>query len=104
MCERVSSSSTSKDTGASRSTSTHIHMFELLPSSSLLIAFLIASFVLAVTPGPGVFFIVTRTVAQGRRAGLASVAGVAAGNLCNAIGAALGLAALFAISATAFTI
>jgi threonine/homoserine/homoserine lactone efflux protein len=79
-------------------------MFEPLPSSSLLLAFLIASFVLAVTPGPGVFFIVTRTVAQGRRAGLASVAGVAAGNLCNAIGAALGLAALFAISAAAFTI
>jgi threonine/homoserine/homoserine lactone efflux protein len=79
-------------------------MLELLPSSPLLLAFLLASFVLAVTPGPGVFFIVTRSVAQGRRAGLASVAGVAAGNLCNAIGAALGLAALFAISAAAFTL
>jgi threonine/homoserine/homoserine lactone efflux protein len=79
-------------------------MVQLLPASPLLLAFLLASFVLAVTPGPGVFFIVTRSVVQGRRAGLASVVGVAMGNLCNAVGAALGLAALFAISALAFTI
>lgn len=64
-------------------------------------AFVLASLVLAVTPGPGVLYIVARTAAQGRRAGLASVAGVAAGNLGNAMGASLGLAALFAVSATA---
>jgi len=79
-------------------------MSNLLPAWPLLLAFLIASFVLAVTPGPGVFYIVTRSVAQGRRAGLASVGGVAVGNLCNAIGAAVGLAALFAISSVAFTV
>ena len=67
-------------------------------------AFLVASLVLAVTPGPGVLYIVARTLAQGRAAGLASVAGVAAGNLCNAVGAALGLAALFAVSSLAFSI
>jgi threonine/homoserine/homoserine lactone efflux protein len=67
-------------------------------------AFVLASLVLAVTPGPGVLYIVARTAAQGRRAGLASVAGVAAGNLVNALGASLGLAALFAVSATAFGI
>jgi threonine/homoserine/homoserine lactone efflux protein len=50
---------------------------ELLPPWSLLSVFLLASFVLAVTPGPGVFYIVARSVAQGRRSGLASVAGVA---------------------------
>lgn len=65
-------------------------------------AFLLASFVLAITPGPGVFYIVTRTLAEGRRSGLASVAGVALGNLGNAIAAALGLAALFALSDLAF--
>ncbi|HYL70367.1 MAG TPA: LysE family translocator [Candidatus Dormibacteraeota bacterium] len=65
-------------------------------------AFAIASVVLAVTPGPAVFYIVTRSLSQGRRAGLASVAGVALGNLGNALGASLGLAALFAISALAF--
>jgi threonine/homoserine/homoserine lactone efflux protein len=67
-------------------------------------AFVLASFVLAVTPGPGVFYIVTRSLVQGRPAGLASVAGVALGNLGNAVGASLGLAALFAISSVAFTI
>src|SRR5262249_16808449 len=67
-----------------------------------LTAFAIASVVLAVTPGPAVFYIVTRSLAQGRRAGLASVAGVALGNLGNALGASLGLAALFSISALAF--
>jgi len=79
-------------------------MPELLPPWSLLTAFLAASLVLAVTPGPGVLYIVTRSLTQGRRSGLASVAGVALGNLGNALGAALGLAALFAISSTAFVI
>jgi threonine/homoserine/homoserine lactone efflux protein len=70
----------------------------------MLIAFLIATFVLAVTPGPGVVYIVARTLAQGRAAGLVSVAGVALGNFGNALGAALGLAALFAMSSLAFAI
>jgi threonine/homoserine/homoserine lactone efflux protein len=76
----------------------------VLPPWPLLSAFLVASFVLAVTPGPGVFYIVARSVALGRRHGLASVAGVALGNLGNAIGASLGLAALFAVSSVAFTL
>ncbi len=74
------------------------------PSRPYFIAFLAASFVLAVTPGPGVLYIVTRSLAQGRRAGLASVGGVAMGNLCNAIGAAIGLGAWFAISSVAFMV
>ena len=65
-------------------------------------AFLVASLVLAATPGPGVVYIVARTLAQGRLAGLSSVAGVACGNLCNAVAASLGLAALFAVSSLAF--
>jgi len=79
-------------------------MTEILPSLPLFGAFLAASFVLAVTPGPGVFYIVARSVTQGRVSGLASVAGVALGNLGNAIGASLGLAALFAISSLAFAV
>jgi threonine/homoserine/homoserine lactone efflux protein len=70
----------------------------------LLAAFLLASLVLAATPGPGVLYIVTRTLAQGRRAGLASVAGVALGNLGNALAASLGLAALLAVSTLAFSV
>ena len=79
-------------------------MTDLLPPWPLLSAFLIASLVLAVTPGPGVFYIVTRSLSQGRNAGLASVVGVAAGNLANAMGAAIGLAALFAVSSLAFMV
>lgn len=75
-----------------------------LPSPAVMLAFAAASLVLALTPGPAVLFVVARTLAQGRRAGLASVAGVALGNFGNALGAALGLAALFAISSLAFTV
>ncbi len=79
-------------------------MDHLFPPWPLLSAFLLASLVLAVTPGPGVFYIVTRSLAQGRRAGLTSVLGVAMGNLGNAMAASIGLAALFAASALAFTV
>ena len=79
-------------------------MHDLLPAWPLLSVFLIASLVLAVTPGPGVFYIVARSLDHGRRAGLATVAGVAVGNLVNVIGAAIGLAALFAVSSLAFTV
>jgi threonine/homoserine/homoserine lactone efflux protein len=76
----------------------------MLPDTPLLLAFVGASLALALTPGPAVIYIVARTVAQGRACGLASVLGVALGNLANAVGAALGLAALFAVSSTAFVV
>lgn len=79
-------------------------MADLLPAWPLLSAFIAASLLLAATPGPGVLYIVARSLSQGRASGLASVAGVAAGNFGNALGAALGLAALFALSSTAFTV
>lgn len=79
-------------------------MGEMLPAGPLWLAFLLACVVLAVTPGPGVVYIVTRTLAQGRAAGLASVGGVALGNLGNACAASLGLAAVLAWSSTAFTL
>lgn len=79
-------------------------MDALLPPWPLFLAFMAASMVLAVTPGPGVIYIVTRGALHGRRQALASVLGVAAGNLVNAIGAAIGLAALFAVSSLAFTV
>jgi threonine/homoserine/homoserine lactone efflux protein len=76
----------------------------MLPDLPLLLAFVGASLVLALTPGPAVVYILARTLAQGRASGLASVMGVALGNLGNALGAALGLAALFAVSSAAFTV
>lgn len=75
----------------------------MLPDTPLLLAFVGASLVLAITPGPAVVYIVARTLAQGRACGLSSVLGVALGNFANAWGAALGLAALFAVSSAAFT-
>lgn len=79
-------------------------MTDLFPPWALFSAFLLASFVLAVTPGPGVLYIVTRSLVQGRRLGLLSVAGVALGNLGNALAASVGLAALFAVSSLAFSV
>lgn len=75
-----------------------------LPPWPLFSAFLVASLVLAVTPGPGVLYIVTRSLVQGRRYGLLSVAGVALGNLGNALAASVGLAAVFAVSSLAFSV
>jgi threonine/homoserine/homoserine lactone efflux protein len=81
-----------------------IDLVHSLPSGTALFAFMGASLILAITPGPGVLFIVMRSVAQGRAVGLASVAGVALGNFGNALAAAVGLAALFAVSSVAFTV
>lgn len=81
-----------------------ISMNELIPEWPLFSAFLVASFILAVTPGPGVFYIVTRSLVQGRWYGLLSVFSVALGNFRNACIASLGLAALFAVSSVAFLI
>ncbi len=66
--------------------------------------FVLASVVLAITPGPAVIYLVTRTLGQGRSAGLASIGGIALGNFGNAAIASLGLAVIFAVSARAFTI
>ena len=74
----------------------------IVVADPLFAAFLAASLVLAATPGPGVLYVVARTASQGRAAGMASVAGVALGNLCNALRASLGLAALLAASSLAF--
>jgi threonine/homoserine/homoserine lactone efflux protein len=78
-------------------------MIESQLTSPPMAAFFAASFVLAVLPGAGVIYIVTRTLTQGRRAGLASVCGIALGNLANATFAAVGLAILIAASSLVFT-
>lgn len=70
--------------------------------TSRMLAFTLASLALIVIPGPNMIFIVTRTAAQGLRAGLASALGVEAGTLLHAAAAALGVAALIATSPIAF--
>ncbi|MBB5777530.1 LysE family translocator [Nonomuraea jabiensis] len=75
-----------------------------MPEISTLAAFCAATLVLLVVPGPAVLYIVTRSVSQGRAAGVVSVLGVHTGSLVHIAAAALGLSALLAASATAFTI
>ncbi len=79
-------------------------MNDFLPPWPLFSGFLLASFVLAVTPGPAVIYIVTRSLVQGCRSGLVSVGAVALGNFGNACAASVGLAAVFTISSLAFSV
>jgi threonine/homoserine/homoserine lactone efflux protein len=72
------------------------------PTAYLL--FLGASLVLLLTPGPAVLYIVARSVEQGRMGGLVSVAGVGLGNLAHVIAAAIGVSAIIAASALAFSV
>jgi threonine/homoserine/homoserine lactone efflux protein len=67
-------------------------------------AFMFAAVVLAITPGPGIAYVVARTVAGGRSEGLASCFGTGLGGLLHVLAAALGLSLLVAQSATAFNI
>jgi threonine/homoserine/homoserine lactone efflux protein len=73
-----------------------------MPETSTLALFAVAALTLLVIPGPAVLYIVTRSVDQGRAAGLASVCGVHVGTLLHVAAAALGLSALLVSSATAY--
>jgi threonine/homoserine/homoserine lactone efflux protein len=75
-----------------------------MPAASAIALFLLASVALAIVPGPAVAYIVTQSIDQGRRAGLVSALGVASGGLVHVAAATVGLSALIASSATAFTV
>ncbi|MDR5829953.1 LysE family translocator [Caballeronia sp. LP006] len=66
--------------------------------------FLVAVFLLNVTPGPDTAYIVGRSVAQGRGAGIVSALGISAGCIVHTLACAFGLTAILAASATAFTV
>jgi threonine/homoserine/homoserine lactone efflux protein len=74
-----------------------------MPSASAIALFCLASVALAVVPGPAVTYIVTQSIDKGRRAGIVSALGVASGGLVHVTAATVGLSALIASSATAFT-
>ncbi len=69
-----------------------------------LLAFSAASAALVATPGPAVGVILATTLRRGRPAGMASVLGVVTGNLGHTVAAVVGVSALLAASATAFTV
>jgi threonine/homoserine/homoserine lactone efflux protein len=75
-----------------------------MPSSSALMTFLVASFLFIQVPGPSLLFTIGRALTVGRRDALLSVLGNSLGLLAQVVGVALGLGALVAASATAYTV
>jgi|ERR1022692_790354 threonine/homoserine/homoserine lactone efflux protein len=75
-----------------------------MPSPGLIAVFALATFVLTATPGPGVLYVVGRSVGGGRRAGLASMLGIETGEAVYIAGAALGITALLATSPIALSV
>ncbi|NGO77438.1 LysE family translocator [Streptomyces sp. YC504] len=75
---------------------------EGLPSLGQLAGFAATAFALILLPGPNLVFVLTRSAAQGRRAGLVCAAGVEAATLVHIGAAALGVSALIAHSEAAF--
>ncbi len=69
----------------------------------VVLAFAAASVALLVIPGPAVLYVINRSVAEGRRVGLAAVVGLACGTLVHVLAATAGLSAVLATSATAFS-
>lgn len=66
--------------------------------------FVLSGLLLNLTPGPDSLLVITRSAAQGWLAGAAAALGIAAGTCLHILAAALGLSALLATSATAFTL
>ena len=75
-----------------------------MPSPETLYLFAIACAGLVLLPGPALIFIVTRGVVHGRRGGLISTLGVETGNVVQVLAATVGLAAIVASSAEAFSV
>jgi threonine/homoserine/homoserine lactone efflux protein len=75
-----------------------------MPDVSTLLLFAGASLALLAIPGPAVIYVVTRSLDQGRTAGIVSMIGVETGTFTHAVAAAAGLTGLIAASVTAFTV
>jgi threonine/homoserine/homoserine lactone efflux protein len=75
-----------------------------MPDGSTLLLFAAASLALLAVPGPAVIYVVTRSLDQGRTAGIVSVLGVETGTFAYALAAAAGLTGLIAASEIGFTV
>jgi threonine/homoserine/homoserine lactone efflux protein len=75
-----------------------------MPDLSRLALFVGVAMALLVVPGPAVLYVVTQSVGRGRRAGIASTAGIFTGTLVHVAAATVGLSALLASSALAFNV
>jgi len=74
-----------------------------MPDITQFFLYLAAALLLAVTPGPGIFYVAARSVAGGRAEGIASSFGTALGGLVHVLAGALGVSALVLASAELFT-
>ena len=75
-----------------------------MPEASQIAAFILASAVLGITPGPDIIYVIVRGAAQGPRAGLAAAAGLCTGIIGHTALCVAGVSALLVASATAFAI
>jgi threonine/homoserine/homoserine lactone efflux protein len=75
----------------------------VFPDSTSVALFCLAALALLAIPGPAVLYVVVQSAEQGRRVGLASVAGIHLGTLVHVAAAAVGLSALIVASAVAFS-
>lgn len=75
-----------------------------MPDSTQLLMFIAAGWLLNLTPGPDVLYIVSNALKSGVRAGMVAALGVVSGCFVHVFAAALGVGALLATSATAFTL
>ncbi len=76
----------------------------MIPEPSSLAAFVVATVVLLVIPGPAVLYVVARSADQGPRAGVVSTLGIGVGTLVHVLAASLGISALLVSSALAFNV
>lgn len=75
-----------------------------MPDTQTFLLFMAAAALVAVTPGPGIFYVAARTLAGGRGEGLASSFGTGVGGLVHVVAGAAGISALVMASAQAFTV
>jgi threonine/homoserine/homoserine lactone efflux protein len=74
-----------------------------VPDATHLSAFVLAALTIALIPGPGVLYVLARSLGGGREEGLRSSVGTGVGGLVHVVAAAAGLSAIIATSATAFS-
>jgi threonine/homoserine/homoserine lactone efflux protein len=73
-----------------------------MPDAATFGLYLTAAIILAITPGPGILYVLTRSLKGGRYEGYTSALGTAVGGLFHVVAAAFGLSAILATSAVAF--
>lgn len=76
----------------------------IMPDLTQLVLYFAAALLLAVTPGPGIFYVAARTLAGGRAEGIASSLGTGLGGMVHVVAGALGVSAIVLASAELFTV